>query len=65
MNKYFLGGLISVAVAVWGGFSVSSSFADKHHLNGASVVLCVIGILGAVYFGWRLNQTIGGGKEQR
>ena len=65
MNKYFLGGLISVAVAVWGAFSVSSYFADKHHLNWASWVLIVIGALGAIYFAWKLNSTLGSSKEKR
>lgn len=64
-NKYFAGMVLSAAVAFWGLASINSAFADKHHLNGASVVLMIAGILGVAYFWWRLNQTTGGGKEQR
>jgi hypothetical protein len=64
-NKYFAGMVISAAVAVWGAFSINSYFADKHHLNGASWVLAIVGVLGIGYFWMRLNQTTGGGKEER
>ena len=49
-NKYFMLAVLSAAVAVWGFFSINSAFADKHHLNGASVALGIVGIVGIFYF---------------
>ncbi len=64
-NKFYAGLVISAAVAVWGGFSINSYFADKHHLNWAAWVIGIVGVIGCGYFWWTLNQKVGGGKEER
>ena len=65
MNKYFLGMVICAFASVISFFTISSYFADSHHINGVFWVLGFLFGLGGIYFGWRLNETMGGGKEER
>ena len=65
MNKYFMGGVVCAFLSVISFFTINSYFADKHHCNGLFWVTGFIFGMGAIYFGWRVNETTGGGKEQR
>lgn len=59
-----MAGVVCAFLSVISFFAISSYFADKHHVNGVFWITGFLFGFAAIYFGWKVNSTLGGGDQE-